>query len=348
MPNDKFLLIKAFGWGFWADMDHLVGQLLAAELTNRIPVVYWGPNSLYSESMSTNAFELYYEPVSNYTIWDIARPGFTFYPPIWNYKNLMVEDLDKIANAYRNLGGMMSSDADVVVSDVHHFARFFMFFIKKDHWTYGMTPLLICRQLIKKYLKLKPDIVMEIEEFSNAHFRDGEPILGVHVRGTDKILEVYNLSQFNKRYHAEIKKFLDKYDVRKIFLSTDTQEVLDEYKRLYGSMIISTDCGRGSGISTDIAPHVKDYADRRRKGIEILKDTYLATKCDFFVGNGYSNVSFFVNRLKDWPESHISLLYNTLEQERKVAKRRTKTEMVRRRTREIEHRLDYPELYGGV
>ena len=100
-----------------------MGQLLAAELTGRIPVVYWGSNSLYSESSKGNAFELYFEPISNYTRKELDQHGFTYYPPIWNGKNLTVEDLDKVAWAYRNLGDMMSSDANVVVSDVHYFVH---------------------------------------------------------------------------------------------------------------------------------------------------------------------------------------------------------------------------------
>jgi hypothetical protein len=346
MSNDRFLVIKAWGWGFWADMDLLIGQLLVAELTNRIPIVYWGTNSLYSDTISTNAFELYYEQVSNYTIRDVARPEFTFYPPIWSYKNIMVEDLDKVTYMYRNLGDMMSSDANVVISDVHYFARPIMEHIKKDHWAYGMTPLQVYRRLIDKYLKLKPDISMEIDEFYNTFFKDNKPILSVHIRGTDKVQEVDNLANLNKRYRTEIKKFLDFYDVKKIFLMTDTKGILDEYKLLYGAMIISTDSNRG--LNKDNAPQLDNYINRRRKGIEILKDTYLAAKCDFFIGNGYSNVSFTVKRLKDWPEPHITLFYNTLKQEIKSAIKRTKVEMIRRRNREIEHRLTYPELYGGV
>ncbi len=41
MPSDRFLLIKSWGCGFWSDVDHVMGQLLVAEITNRIPVIYW-------------------------------------------------------------------------------------------------------------------------------------------------------------------------------------------------------------------------------------------------------------------------------------------------------------------
>jgi len=346
MSNDRFLLIKAFGWGFWADMDHLLGQLLAAELSDRIPIVYWGTNSLYSDTIGTNAFELYYEPVSAFSINHLLRPDYTFYPPIWNATNIMIEDLDKTTYMYRNLGDMMNSDANVVVSDVHFFARPIMEFMKKDHWAYGMTPLQIFRCLLNKYFKLKPDILMEIDAFYNTFLKDSAPVLAVHIRGTDKVQEVANLASLNKRYGKEIKRYLDLYEVKKIFFMTDTKTILDKYGRLYGDMLVSTDSNRG--VDKDTAVQLDNYKNRRRKGIEVLIDTYLAARCDYFIGNGYSNVSFAVNRLKDWPESHITLFYNTLRQDTKFAIKRTKVELMRRRLTLQEHSLNYPELYGEV
>ena len=343
----RFLLIKAYGWGFWADMEHLIGQLLIAELTNRIPVVHWGMNSLYSDTVSINAFELYYEPVSPYTLRDVLRPEYTFYPPIWTYKNALVEDLDKTAAQYRNLGDMMASDADVVVSDTHCFPRPILNYIHKDHWAYGMTPILIYRRLIEKYLRLKPDITSEIEEFNSKYFTGNGPILGVHVRGTDKVIEVANLPALNRRYHKEIARLRRLYGIKKIFLFTDSNKILGEYRRRYGDMILSTDCNRSEG-SAGQAVQIESYANRRKKGIEVIKDTYLATKCDFFIGNGYSNVSFAVNRLKNWPSGHILLFYNSLNQEKKLSRRRSQLELLRLRNERLEHRLNYPELYGGI
>lgn len=343
---NKFLLIKAYGWGFWADMEHLIGQLLISELTDRTPVVHWGINSLYSDTISTNAFELYYEPVSSCSLCNVLDPKYTFYPPIWSYKNALVEDLDKTAAAYRNLGDMFNSNADVLVSDTHSFPRPILEYIPKDHWAYGMTPILIYRSIIKKYLRLKPDITVQIDDFYNKYIENEQPVLGVHVRGTDKVIEVANLNELNKRYHIQIRRQIKACGIKKIFLLTDSKKILDEYKRLYGDMILTTDCNRSSG-SADKATQIENYIDRRQKGIEVLKDTYLAARCDYFIGNGYSNVSFAVNRLKDWPTDHIVLLYNTLKQEKMLSKRRSRVDLLRKRNRMKEHKLNYPELYGG-
>jgi hypothetical protein len=343
----KFLLIKAYGWGFWADMEHVMGQLLVAELTGRIPVVYWGMNSLYSDRFGANAFELYYEPVSGSSLREVLRPEFRFYPPIWSYKNALVEDLDKTAKNYRNLGEMMNSDADVVVSDTHCFPRPLLEYVKKDHWAYGMTPVQIYRIIAQKYLRLKSDIQKEIDDFYEKFIKDKGPVLGVHVRGTDKVIEVANLGALNRKYHTEIGRYIRDFGIKKIFLLTDSKQILEEYESKYKDMILTTNCNRSDG-SAEKAVQVENYVNRRRKGIEVLVDTYLAAKCDYFVGNGYSNVSFAVNRLKNWQSCHIVLFYNTLEQERMLSKKRASIELLRRKTREMEHRLNYPELYGGA
>lgn len=348
MTTDRFLLIKSWGCGFWSDVDHVMGQLLAAELTNRIPVVHWGSNSLYSESFKGNAFELYFEPVSNYTVEELIKPGYTYYPPIWNDKNLIVEDLDKVAWTYRNLGDMMHSNANVVVSDTHYFIRPLLPYIPKSHWAYGMTAHQIYRCLFDKYIRLKPDIQEEILNFYDEFMKDAKPLLGVHIRGGDKVKEVENLSHLNKKYHQTIQRFIKWYDIQKILLLTDCEEILTDFQKRYGQMVIFTDCKRGQLSDTQNAPHLTSYSEKRRKGIEIIKDTYLASMCDFFIGNGYSNVSYTVKRLKDWPDNNVVLFYRDLKHELKLAKKRVKADRRRRKSEKMRHRLEYPELYGGV
>jgi hypothetical protein len=95
IEDKKFLLIKAWGYGFWSDIDHVLGQLLLCEMTGRIPIVCWGSNSNYNTGKIDNAFELYFEPISQYTIHDMLAKDFTFYPPKWTCENLLSNDVNK-------------------------------------------------------------------------------------------------------------------------------------------------------------------------------------------------------------------------------------------------------------
>lgn len=319
MSNDRFLLIKSLGTSIWADVDHVICQIFAAELVNRIPIIYWGMESHYSESIGTNAYELFFEPINKYTVHDLTRKDYTFYPLVWRYENLLAEDTERLKMENRDLNGLMKSDANVVVSDVYYPLRAMLPWIRKDHWAYAKTPYQIYRQLFDKYLKIKSEIKKEIQKFINTNpdFRDERPVIGVHVRGNAIVNEVAQIYDLNEFYKPNIWQFIVKYNARHLLLITDSNKIFRQYKKLYDSndMLIYTD-SKKMPFKERIATCLLDYPNKRHKGVEIvkdtveiIKDTYIAAQCDFFIGNGYSNLSNTVMRLKDWPETNIKLLY---------------------------------------
>ncbi len=319
MQMNRYLLIKSLGKSIWADVDHVVCQILAAELTDRIPVVYWGMESLYSESIATNAFELFFEPVSRFTIDDIIRPGYTFYPPTWNPEKIFAEDSDRFKMEYRDLKSLMKSDANIVVSDVYYPLSSILAWTKRSHWSFGKTPYQVYRYLFDKYIKPKPEIKREIKKYINTNpdFRDERPILGVHCTSNSIVYEVAQIYDLNELYRPYIWQFVSRYNVRHIFLITDSNKILKQYKKLYGinGMLLYTD-SKKRPLEKRKPTYLLEYPNKRHKGvelikdtIEVIKDTYLAAQCDFFIGNGYSNLSNTVMRLKDWPETNIKLLY---------------------------------------
>lgn len=319
MPNNRFLLIKSLGTSLWGDVDHVMCQLFAAEITNRTPVVYWGMESIYSGALTTNSYELFFEPVSKVSVHELTRREFTFYPPVWNFGNLLAEDTDRLKLENRDLKSLMRSDANVVVSDIYYPIRSMLPYIRQDHWAYGKTPHQIYRQLFDTYLKLKPEITREIKKFinTNPNFRDEKPIIGVHVKGDSIVKEVAQLYDLNEFYKPYIWQYIVRFNARHIFVITDSDKIFKKYIKLYdiNEMLIYTD-SKKVPFKERIATCLLDYPNKRHKGvelrkdtIEIIKDTYLAAQCDFFIGNGYSNLSNTVMRLKDWPESNIKLLY---------------------------------------
>jgi hypothetical protein len=294
-------------------------QIYAAELTNRTPVVYWGMESMYSESLEVNSYETFFMPISKYSFNNISEPEFSYYPAIWRYDNVLVEDTDRCKMEGRSLDALMKSEANVVVSDVYYPLTAIMNWVRRDHWSFGMTPYQIYRRLFDTYLKLKPDIKREIQKFINTHpnFRDERPVIGVHIKGDAIVNEVAQLYDLNDYYKPNVWQFIVKYNARHIFLITDSGPVLKQYKKLYGknNLLIFTD-SKKIPFKERVPTALLNYPNKRHKGvelvrdtIEIIKDTYLAAQCDFFLGNGYSSLSNTVLRLKDWPETNIKILY---------------------------------------
>ncbi|HEY8422742.1 MAG TPA: O-fucosyltransferase family protein [Thermoclostridium sp.] len=319
MQMNRYLLIKSLGKSIWADVDHVMCQLLAAELTNRIPVVYWGMESLYSESITTNAYELFFEPVSNFSVHEIVRPEYSFYPTVWNSENILAEDSDRYKMEGRDLKSLMKSEANIVVSDIYYPLSSILAWTNRAHWSFGKTPYQVYRYLYDKYLKPKPEVKREIKKYINTtpNFRDEKPILGIHCRSNAIVNEVAQLYDLNELYKPYIWHFIERYNIRHIFLITDSRKILKDYRKLYdkNGMLLYTD-SKKRPLKERIPTFLQDYPNKRHKGvelvkdtIEVIKDTYLAAQCDFFIGNGYSSLSNTVLRLKDWSETNIKLLY---------------------------------------
>ncbi|HED12261.1 MAG TPA: hypothetical protein ENI62_01135 [Gammaproteobacteria bacterium] len=311
--GNRFLLIKAWGFGFWADVDHVLGQLLLAEMTGRTPVVHWGKNSLYNNGTCTNAFELYFDPVSDCTIDNLTTGSRSCFPPKWNQYNLQLNEKNKLAGEFSRMAALYSlaRDEDVVVSDFHTYVSDLVPWIDARGPLSGMDAQAIYRYLFRKYLRPKADIRAEIDQYWSDQLKDRR-VLAVHVRGSDKISESLNLKDINTRYGPHIEKRLASDPDMALFLLTDSTTILEEYRQKYGERLLYSDCFR---TESGVGIHHHRHDDRRRIGIEIIKDTCLASRCDVFIGHGETNVSTTVLHLKDWqPDDYVLLTDNQLYQ----------------------------------
>ena len=306
--GNSYLLIKAWGYGFWSDIDHVLGQLLVAEITGRIPVVYWSAASLFSDGSSRNAFDIYFEPLSDISIDDLIRPEFSYFPPKWSHSNLYQDNVNKFSGKYARMAGLyyLNRSEDVLVSDFHTYVYDLMHWIPSGNYLYGQDCESIYRYLYAKYLRVNPGIRDEIERFGENNLA-GRDCLAVHVRGSDKRLESNDLASINDFYHNTIGEYLNRESNLTIFLLTDYKPYLAEYNARYPGRIVSTQCTRADG---DRGVHYQFQEDKVRNGIEVLKDACLAARCKYFIGNGRSNVSTSILHMKDWGKQNYTLLDN--------------------------------------
>lgn len=302
----SYLLIKAWGFGFWSDLDHVLGQLLLAEITGRIPVVHWSGASLFSDESDGNAFEFFFDPLSPFTIADLISPDFSYFPGKWSAENLRRDDLDKFYGPHSRMTGLYFLDRPetVVVSDFHTYVNDLRRWIPPGHQLHGQDAASIYRYLFAKYLRLKSEITDEIRSFRDANLADNDYV-AIHMRGSDKQQESSDNAEINASYHEALARFLESEPSLSIFLLTDFEPFLHEYRERYPGKVVSTQCARTSG--TEGVHHL--FQDSRvRNGIEVVKDAYLAAGCKYFIGNGRSNVSTSILHLKDWSEENYCLL----------------------------------------
>lgn len=309
-----YLLIKCWGYGFWSDVEHVLASLLLAEMTRRTPIVRWGANSFYIDDTGDEAFATFFEPIAALTIEALAAEAGEIYPPKWHRGNLREEGLNVWEGPGSRLSGLylLNRPERIVVSDFFTQVMELLPWLSADHWLHGKDAMEAIRFLYEKYFVLLPDIQAEIDSFIAENFQ-GCPLMAVHVRNMDKGREDPNVLLDNASMLPMIDAYLARDPEARLFLMTDSVQVLGQYAERYGDRVFSTDCARTDGI---IPLTWKESDARRRLGVEIVKDTYIAAACDAFIGYGGSNVAGMVACLKDWPEGACRLIGDNIKIDR--------------------------------
>ena len=321
MRHDRYLLSKAWGYGFFSDVMVTLGHLLIADLTGRTPVVHWGKNSLFAGEGDGNAFTQFFEPVSGLSLADLERPTLRFFPDKWRHDNLHQEDLQKWEGAHSRMRGeqYLGRDEDVLVCD------FYTAFIEiRDHlpkdspWA-ALSPAAAYRRLIEKYLRPLPELI-EAAKGEKERLLGNSPAVAVHFRGTDKIREIakYKLEFPLQAFFDTVEQFLTSHGCDRIYLMSDDERAVRLFRERFGDLLACTDAARAAG--TLGVHYLKPGA---RAGREVLIDALIALNCEAFVGYGLSNPSCYIHAARDWGEKGCLLGWNMLEIKNKYVYRRS-------------------------
>lgn len=307
----RYLVIKAWGYGFWSDVHHVMGQLLLAELTHRIPVIHWGSNSLFRDAAAyargstlRNAFDLYFEPVSAVGLADLPANA-SVYPPKWSRDTLHLENVNKWEGPGSRLAApyLFDRPEDVVVSDFYTTLDTLIPWIGTDSRYHGLADDEIYNDLFARYCRPLPALAARVDAFHGAHL-GGRAFAAVHVRGSDKVYESAGLHQTNLRYFGFVDRIVELNPGIGVFLLTDSVDVHAEFTARYGDRVVATPALRTNGT---LGVHMLGH-DGRLVAEEVILDAFLAARCAYFVGNQESNVSLAISSLKRWPKGFLALL----------------------------------------
>jgi predicted O-linked N-acetylglucosamine transferase (SPINDLY family) len=302
--RERYLLIKAWGYGFWSELHHLAGQLLLAELTQRIPIILWGSNCLFRRDGDVNAFDHFFEPVSTVTLEDLPADA-TIFPSKWSRDTLYAENNCKWEGHGSRLAAQYLFDRPetLLVSDFYSTIVSIIPWIGPSSRYYGLSDDAIYAEIMQKYLKPVPAVSARAQEFFVRNML-GRPWVGVHVRGADKVNESPGLARTNADYFAFIDRIIELNPTIGVFLLTDSSPVVGDFQRRYGSRLLYTHAMR---TESNVGVHLGGH-DGVSLGEEVLVDTLLALKCDYFVGNQESNISLGIASMRTWPHGFIFLL----------------------------------------
>lgn len=145
--------------------------------------------------------------------------------------------------------------------------------------------------LIEKYIKLKPFLIKEIENFVRENFSEIYTI-GVHYRGSDKKAEapLVSLEKVKICLKSQIKKL--KSSDYKIFLATDERVAVEYFQKYFPNKLIYQ---KGLYSKDGVGAH---YIHRGfESGRRAVIDCYLLSKCHLLIrtSSNLSAASAFIN-----------------------------------------------------
>jgi glycoprotein 6-alpha-L-fucosyltransferase len=134
------------------------------------------------------------------------------------------------------------------------------------------------------------------------------PIVGVHIRRTDKIKEA--AYQPVEAYMEEVDDYFDQLEltgpiVRRIFLSTEEPDIIKEVREKYPHYQVLAD--------ESAARESRLLESRLKSSLGILTDARLLSQCDYFVGTFSSNVGRRVYEFMFWNHADAGERYKSLD-----------------------------------
>ena len=286
-----FVLIKSWGYGFCAELAHVLGGLLLAEITGRTPVVQWGRRCLFSGGKD-DGFGHFFAPVSDVTLAELkVFGGAGLFPAGWS-----LETLERDRPVVRPGEGpaaleFLARPETILVCDQFLGVADLAPWIPPGHRLHGLSLPACFQALADTYLRPLPEITATADAFRARHL-EGGPVLAVHLRGSDKVLEVPDVGEANQRSLALFEAMPAGW---RILLLTDDARLAHRLRQRHGERLVMTDCRR-SADATGI--HYHPGEDGPALGREVLTDVLLALAADRFLGNGRSNVSALIATLR--------------------------------------------------
>jgi len=152
----------------------------------------------------------------------------------------------------------------------------------------------IFKMLLKNCIKFNPEIQNNGNDFKEKYFND--EVIGVHIRYTDKKANI-------KLTLNTLNKLLKDKKVKKIFLATDSKNITDLFKDLYGKDLII----RNKRLPNDPVPLHKATSgnDQVMHAIDAVADMYLLSKSNYLVIDSSSSFSYISYLFSDLDKSGV-------------------------------------------
>lgn len=318
--NDKYVMVKGSG-GFGDIMNVLVRAMIYADNTNRKLIINWY-NTLYDNDRLKDHFNkeytdvanpfnvLYSNPINNNNIDHTVN--HTYYPLIWNDHNINLCYVQLIYKYKADNKNPTKQGEKHILTEMHQKIYDYNDPVIED---YEEDIVVFCgphlnnipKDLEREYYKkirFSDEVISKSQDYINTDFNDNI-IVGVHYRHGNgefpnkntlydkyfaNIRDIITRIQYNKNQMiAKLGKGTDRQLLNikngiKIFITTDSMEVVNVFRARYGDMVLHMGTWLPPKNSGPLHKH-NGNEDRIVSGTNALKEMYVLSKCDYIVHN---------------------------------------------------------------
>jgi hypothetical protein len=242
---------------------------------------------------------------------EIEQPGLTYAPPHWHRGNLRSTAAGRNVGAEKRVSSLLllGSDADVAIGECFTRMQEILPWAPSGNRLAGLPTAAVYRDLFRRYIRPVEPIERMVDGLAGELFRR-RPILAVHYRTQSP---VKNSESVEKRaltiadYLPLIDEFMARNPAGGIFLLTDLADAVAAFTQRYQDAVITLPAVRLERAEDVEVTYLRDQ-DRSILAKEVMRDVYLATRSDAFIGDGASAVSCVIGHLKEWPAGTYRLL----------------------------------------
>ena len=256
--------------GFCAIWVYILNRLSFSDKMGFYHVIDWEESEFYQEDHpihgSTSIFEYYFEQPSGISLADARKSNFVVYD--WNSPEYGYNDAFHVGD---------NNDYRFTDKDVEQFAK-----------------------IQRKYIHLHKEIELSIKDQVEKLFQGKTNVIGVHARGADTKIgyKGHPTIVTSEDYINETEKMVKKFKADMIFLATDDQVLLDQFKNAFGNRLVYyEDVIRSTSTIMNCFIEEKRENHHYLLGLEIIRDVYTLAACRGFVC-GMSYVGFIVQIIK--------------------------------------------------
>lgn len=260
--------------GFFAYVTFVLNQLAYCEKHNYLPVVYFGPhsgdgrNAFYDPAHGENTWDYYFKPVAKYTYQDIQT--------MLTRKEISPNDIVQLS--IEELWHLHQGDPESIYN--YPYGYYKHKYILDEAWYQQQRSR--AQDYINRYICVHEHIKDKVNQFTEQYFKT--PMLGIHLRGTDKGTARSHPNLMKVVPPAEYFLFIDDYLVKnpqaKIFMATDQRQFIEVVKERYPNKLVYYDAIRSTSFRN---PFQKEDGNYYRKGEDVLVDCLLLSRCDFLL-----------------------------------------------------------------